>query len=224
MLMLGKELLSGLWVRPECRSFCCHFHTRPCLTLLFHRSLFSHHFRCDPALSVFASKCQGECHAWTAALCDLGDPGWGDPWFRHWALLLLSPTYVALWCGLCLFCVVSFFGPFSEWHIRCHHACNSHCWLRSHCSLSFLFGFCFGCVFLLFLLCCFWFAFLSFLSLGQFLDCVLVHNRHFCGFRQSDSPACKLQFTCLSRLNVCNDLAEAMKALDGKKELNLCKL
>ena len=48
---------------PECRSFCCHFHTRPCLTLLFHRSLFSHHFRCDPALSVFASKCQGECHA-----------------------------------------------------------------------------------------------------------------------------------------------------------------
>ena len=51
-------------MRPECRSFYCHFHTRPCLTLLFHRSLFSHHFRCDPALSVFASKCQGECHAW----------------------------------------------------------------------------------------------------------------------------------------------------------------
>ena len=35
------------------------------------------------------------------------------------------------------FCVVSCFGPFSEWHIRCHHACNSHCWLRSHCSLFF---------------------------------------------------------------------------------------
>ena len=26
--MLGKELLSGLWVRPECRSFCCSFHRR----------------------------------------------------------------------------------------------------------------------------------------------------------------------------------------------------
>ena len=38
---------------------------------------------CDPALSVFASKCQGECHAMMAALCDLGDPGWGDPWFPH---------------------------------------------------------------------------------------------------------------------------------------------
>ena len=32
-----------------------------------------------------------------------------------------------------------------------------------------------------------------------------------------DSPACKLQFNCLPRLNVCNDLAEAIKALDGKK-------
>ena len=74
------------------------------------------------------------------------------------------------------------------------------------------------CVFCLFgLLCCFWFAFLSVFLLGQLLDCVLVRNRHFCGFRQVDSPACKLQFNCLPRLNVCNDLAEAMKALDGKK-------
>ena len=40
-------------------------------------------FRCDPALSVFASKCQGECHTVKAALCDLGDPGWEDPWFPH---------------------------------------------------------------------------------------------------------------------------------------------
>ena len=77
------------------------------------------------------------------------------------------------------------------------------------------------CVFCLFgLLCCFWFAFLSVFLLGQLLDCVLVRNRHFCGFRQVDSPACKLQFNCLPRLNVCNDLAEAMKALDGKKMLS----
>ena len=54
--------------------------------------------------------------------------------------------------------------------------------------------------------------------LRQLLDCVLVHSQHFCGFRQVDSPACvlKLQFNCLPRLNVCNDLAEAMKALDAK--------
>ena len=44
---------------------------------------------------MFASKCQGECHAVKAALCDLGDPGWGDPWFPHWALLLPAPFEVA---------------------------------------------------------------------------------------------------------------------------------
>ena len=80
----------------------------------------------------------------------------------------------------------------------------------------FRFGFvvvvCFLPVFALLLLVCFLVCFL----LGQLLDCVLVHYQHFCGFRQVDSPACKLQFNCLPRLNVCNDLAEAMKALDGK--------
>ena len=30
-----------------------------CFTFLFHRFFVSHHSRCDPALSVFASKCQG---------------------------------------------------------------------------------------------------------------------------------------------------------------------
>ena len=73
--LLRKSLLG---IRPT-----THFHTRPCFTLLFHCGSSSHHFCCDPALSVFASKCQGVCHAGMAALCDLGDPGWGDPWFRH---------------------------------------------------------------------------------------------------------------------------------------------
>ena len=74
---------------------------------------------CDPALSVFASKCQGECHAVKAALCDLGDPGWGDPWFPHWALLLFAPfkwPMVFLWlfrCCLVLWACVT-------WHISCH--------------------------------------------------------------------------------------------------------
>ena len=35
------------------------------------------------------------CHAVKAALCDLGDPGWGDPWFPHWALLLPAPFEMA---------------------------------------------------------------------------------------------------------------------------------
>ena len=48
-MMLGKELLSGLWVRPECSSYCCHCHFRSCLTFLSHRFFVSHHSRCDPA-------------------------------------------------------------------------------------------------------------------------------------------------------------------------------
>ena len=34
-MMLGKELLSGLCVRPECLSYYCHFHIRSCLTSCF---------------------------------------------------------------------------------------------------------------------------------------------------------------------------------------------
>ena len=82
--------------------------------LLFHLLFVFHHSRCDPALSVFASKCQGECYALTAALCDLGDPGWGDPSFPHWALLLLSPSYLAPLCDsvFSLFCFL--FGGHSH--------------------------------------------------------------------------------------------------------------
>ena len=51
-------------------------------TLLFHGGSFSP-LCCDPALSVFASKCQGVMSCREGARCDLGDPGWGDPWFPH---------------------------------------------------------------------------------------------------------------------------------------------
>ena len=33
------------------------------------------------------------------APCDLGDPGWGDPWFPHGDLLLHSPSGMAWWLG-----------------------------------------------------------------------------------------------------------------------------
>ena len=51
---------------------------------------------CDPALSVFASKCQGECHAVKAALCDLGAPGW-IPGFRVELCCFLHPSR-GPWC------------------------------------------------------------------------------------------------------------------------------
>jgi len=62
---------------------------------------------------VFASKCQGECHAVKAALCDFRDPGWGDPWFPHWALLLPAPFEMAHG-DFVVFSVVAFvYGPAS---------------------------------------------------------------------------------------------------------------
>ena len=67
------------------------FHLRSRFTLLFHCGSFSP-LCCDPALSVFASKCQSvECHAVKAARCDLGDPDWGIPGFRIEPLLLRTP-------------------------------------------------------------------------------------------------------------------------------------
>ena len=64
-----------------------------------------HHSRCYTASSLFASKCLGERYVWMAPLCDLWDPGWGDPRFPHWTLLLLSPSSMAPFvffpCCLC---------------------------------------------------------------------------------------------------------------------------
>ena len=78
--------------------------------LLFHCVSFSHHFRCDPALSVFASKCQGDCHAVKAALCDLGDPGWGIPGFRIELCCFPHPLIgpLCFCCGSC--CCFIFMG------------------------------------------------------------------------------------------------------------------
>ena len=82
----------------------CHFHLRPCFTLQFHCGSSSHHFRCDPALSEFASKCQGESHAVKAALCDLGDPGGGIPGFCIELCCFPHPLNWPLWfCGVSCF-------------------------------------------------------------------------------------------------------------------------
>ena len=38
------------------------------------------------------SMCIGACHACTASLCDLRDPGWGNPGFRHCDYFCLAPV------------------------------------------------------------------------------------------------------------------------------------
>ena len=76
---------------------------------LFHLSF--HHSRCDAALSLFASKCIWvRRYAIRLTPCDLGDPGWGDPWFPHGAVLLPSPACMALFVFwfLLLRCLVCF--------------------------------------------------------------------------------------------------------------------
>ena len=106
--------------------FHCPFH------LSFHRS------RCDTALSLFASKwLYVSCYALTAAPCDLGDPGWGDPWFPHGALLLCSPWGMALWfcCSSLCFCChtmsrwynVITLALISPWTGTCHASVRLFC-------------------------------------------------------------------------------------------------
>ena len=88
MLMIGK----GYWVDSESAVnafICLTLHTLALFHLFF--TLLSHHLRCYAALSLLVSKCLFvSSYALLAALCDLGDPGWGDPRFPHSAVLLRS--------------------------------------------------------------------------------------------------------------------------------------
>ena len=67
---------------------------------------------------MFASKCQGECHAVKAALCDLGDPGWGDCCFPH------PLNWPMVFCLVAGFVFGFLYGPASPWHTSCHVACT----------------------------------------------------------------------------------------------------
>jgi len=80
--------------------------------------------------------------------------------------------------------------------------------------LSFLAGFCFGCLFCFFVL--FWFVLslmglLTGLCIGP-LPALLRLLILLTALQANYNSA------CLLRLNVCNDLAKAMKALDGKRK------
>ena len=76
-------------------------------------------------------------------------------------LCWFSPSYLALFCVsvFSLFCFSSV--AIIHWHIRCHHACHSNCWLRSHSSVFCSVCFGCGCVFFVCLCASFlvWFVF-----------------------------------------------------------------
>ena len=102
---------------------------------------------------------------------------------------------------------------------------NLHYWLITHESpllvaipllgvllvagfLLFVFV-CLVCFFVFVGCLCFWFS-----CWDCILDCVQVHYQYFCGYRQL--TALHNLNSSFASMNVCNDLAEAMKALDGK--------
>ena len=49
-----------------------------------------------------------------AAPCDLGDPGWGDPWFPHRAVLFSSPFCMALFVFVVFLFVVLLWPYFDD--------------------------------------------------------------------------------------------------------------
>ena len=87
-------------------------------------------------------------------------------------------------------------------------------------------GFC-----VLFLLCCFLLLFRVLFGLfvpslpwNHLLDYVQVHNRSFLWLTHLDGHACDLPIQFPASTNLLNDLAKAMKALDGKKSVQVLHL
>ena len=154
--MIEKALLSGLWARPV--GCWCPFiisHISSCFTVrftfLFTALVATRLCRCFASKWLYVS-----CYALTAAPCDLGDPGWGDPWFPHGGFLLCSPWGMALWfrCSSVCFCChtisrwynVITLALISPWTGTCHASVRLFC--LGFCVLLWFGGFAFGFCFL----------------------------------------------------------------------------
>ena len=96
------------------------------------------------------------------APCDLGDPGWGDPWFPHGAFV----TSLASWYGLViLLFFLLFLPPYRVETIQCYHLLHElanelghvtafFCGVVSCCFSFCLFGLCWCVCFLVVVLFC----------------------------------------------------------------------
>ena len=93
--MIGKELLSGFWECPE---------SLRCWTSLLTLGPFHLGFTLvSPLQLLHGIVVAGNLSvtSWVVmparlALCDLGAPGWGEPWFPHSAVLLYSHLGMAM--------------------------------------------------------------------------------------------------------------------------------
>ena len=159
------------------------------------------------------------------APCDLENPGWGDPWFPHGTFV----ASLAFWYGLVILLFFPLFLlPYHVETIQCYHRLHKLAHELAHITAWFC-GFV-SCCYFLFVLCwwvCFWLVFgfvwlwlhdgllaciSSLLMASQSADDYVYALINPC------SPICNMQ------LNVLNDLAEAMKALEGKKAVSLANL
>ena len=176
----------------------------------------SHHFSCYTALSLLASKCffHVSCHAFRLALCDLGDPGWGDASLtrQYGNVIFVS-----------VFRFVCFAIPILEL-IQCYHL-----FLVFELDRRSLSSLCFWCLFFVWLCFCVFCCFGCFLVVG----CVFVWNRDGCWtmYRShTSSLLCHLPMAaiCMHQLvnlpvlcnmqsNVLNDLAKAKRCWTEKK-------
>ena len=154
-MMVEKALLSGLWARPV--GCWCPFiisHISSCFTVRF-TFLFTALVATRLCRCLLRSDYMWAVMPWRLAPCDLGDPGWGDPWFPHGALLLRSPWGMALWfcCSSLCFCC----HTMSRWYNAITLALISPWTGTCHASVWL---FCFGLLcFALVWWVCFWFWF-----------------------------------------------------------------
>ena len=156
---------------------------------------------CVPLVLLFGFKycivtALQDCVAGPLALCDLGDPGWGDPWFPHSAVLLHSHDGMATWL-LCL-CVLSFHVfaiPIPEL-IQCYHLISSLVTELDRRSLSALR---FWWVFFV------WFWFCVFCCFGccLFVCCVFKWNHDGCWTMYRSHTSSLLWPPTRWRLSVC---------------------
>ena len=161
---------------------------------------------------------------WWLALCDLGDPGWGDPWFPHSAVLLHSHAGMAMWTW-CL-CVLSLFGlPYQ--YLSWYNAITSFSSLVTELDRRSLSPLRFWCLFFVW----FWFCLFCCFGCCLFIWCVFAMTAaglctgpipvHFCG----PQPDGGYMYALISQFTGSMQHAterverpgESQEALDGKK-------
>ena len=164
------------------------------------------------------------------ALCDLGAPGGGEPWFPHSAVLVLPHDFLWFVCVFCCF-FDRHFNPISiplmmQWHYRVSLLAVSLltmpmclvflCWLL----LFFL------CLWGLFSVCCLLFVDYPFGIMTAPLDCVLVQQH---GFLLIHLLTRWKNLNCINYWTICimqqhgDRPGGSQEAMDGKKGFNLLR-